>query len=283
MNGSPSDVDRNIPSTGKVKKNTFALIIGNEDYKSYQGGLNDEINVTYAAIDAEIFGKYVNKTLGVPRKNITLLRNATAGQIKQALSKMNRIAETYKGTAEFIFYYAGHGLPDELTKKPYLVPVDVNGSDLSFAISLEDALNTLTEHPHTRVTVFLDACFTGGSRAEGLVGSRGVKIRPKSPFVNGNLVMVTASSGIQSAFAYNEEAHGVFTYFLLKKLQETKGSVSLGDLVDFLQKEIPQHVILANGRAQNPDVFVSPSLEVVWEDFKLNEVYVPAVEDVAKK
>ncbi len=272
-----SDVDRDIPVTRVTNKNTFALIIGNEDYRSFQGGLNDEINVSYAAIDAEIFSKYVNKTLGVPKKNITLLTNATAGQIKQALAKMSQIAKAYEGEAAFIFYYAGHGLPDEVSRKPYIIPVDVNGADLSFAISLDEALGKLTENPHTRVTVFLDACFTGGARNESLVSSRGVKIRPKSPFVKGNLVMFSASSGNESAFAFNEKAHGMFTYFLLKKLHESEGRVSYKELSDYLTQEVRRNAIITNNKAQTPEVMVSPSLEQSWKDFNLLVHYKPEV------
>ena len=272
-----SDVDKDIPVTRTANKNTFALIIGNEDYRSFQGGLNDEINVSFAAIDADIFSKYVHKTLGVPRKNITLLTNATAGQIKQALAKMSHIAKAYEGEAAFIFYYAGHGLPDKVTRIPYLIPVDVNSSDLSFAISLDEALGKLTENPHTRVTVFLDACFTGGGRNESLALSRGVKIRPKSPFIKGNLVMFSASSGNESAFAFNEKAHGMFTYFLLKKLKESEGKVSYKELSYYLNIEVRRNSIITNNKAQTPEVTVSPSLENSWEDFNLLGHYKPEV------
>jgi len=274
-----SDVDTDIPVTKYLNKNIFALIIGNEDYQSFQAGLSNEIDVSYAAIDAEIFSEYAKKTLGVPEENITLIKNGTAGQIKQALAKMSSIAEAYEGKAELLFYYAGHGLPDEDTKKPYLIPVDVNGSDLSFAISLDDALNTLTENEHQRVTVFLDACFTGGGRNDGLVEARGVKIKPKSPFVKGNLVLFSASSGNQSAFAYKEKAHGMFTYYLLKKLQESGGNVTFGELDDYLKSKVRKGSIIYNNKEQNPDLMVSPSLEKVWDKFQLNIPYIPGLSD----
>ncbi len=272
-----SDVDRDIPKTNFVNTNTFALIIGNEDYKSFQGGLNSEINVSYAVIDAEIFSKYAHQTLGIPTKNITLIKNGTAGQMKQAFAKMNKIAKAFDGKAEFIFYYAGHGLPDEISKKPYLIPVDVNGSDLSFAISLDEALNTLSEHPHTRITVFLDACFTGGGRKENLIASRGVKIRPKSPFVKGNLIMFSASSGNQSAFAYDEKAHGMFTYFLLKKLQESEGKISYSELENYLEHQVAQNAVIHNNKEQTPELLVSPSLQEDWKEFNLLTPYTGAI------
>ena len=259
-----SDVDIDIPVNNLERKNTFALIVGNEDYNSFQAGFDQEVNVSYAAIDAEIFSQYVNKTMGVPKKNITLITNGTAGQIKQGLNKMSQIAAAYGGKAELIFYYAGHGLPDISTSSPYLIPVDVDGSDLSFAISLDEALNTLTESPHARVTVFLDACFTGGGRSEALVASRGVKIKPKSPYMKGNLVVFTATSGNEAAFAYEQKGHGMFTYFLLKKLKQTKGDVSYDDLAKYLKDQIPKNSIVINNKIQNPEVMVSPSLQDQW-------------------
>ena len=268
-----SDVDTDIPVNNLQRKNTFALIVGNEDYKSFQAGFDEEVNVSFAAIDAEIFSQYVHKTMGVPKKNITLITNGTAGQIKQGLNKMRQIARAYNGAAELIFYYAGHGLPDVSTGTPYLIPVDVDGSDLSFAISLDDALNTLTGAPHTRVTVFLDACFTGGSRGEQLVASRGVKIKPKSPYMRGNLVVFTATSGNEAAFAYEQKGHGMFTYFLLKKLQQTQGNVTYFELAEYLQDQLPKNSIVINNKIQTPQVMVSPGLQEEWEEMGFIQRY----------
>ncbi len=266
-------MDFDIPDTGIGNKNTFALIIGNEDY---QNEFTNDINAKYAATDAKVFGKYVNKTLGVPKKNITLLVNATAGQIKQSLTKMNKITKSFHGEAEIIFYYSGHGLRDEVSKKPYLLPVDVNGSDLSFAISLDDALQALVENPHTRLSVFLDTDFTGGGQKERQVvtiGTGGVRIRPKSPFVKGNVVLFSATSDEQEAYSYDEKAHGMFTYFLLKKLKESRGNISYAKLADYLDTQVTQNAIITINKEQTPDVAVSPSLEEVWEQFTLVTPY----------
>lgn len=281
-----SDVDFDIPETGIENKNTFALIIGNEDYKSYQNKFSNEVDAKYAATDARIFGKYVNKTLGVPKKNITLLVNATAGQIKQALTKMSKITKSFDGESEIIFYYSGHGLRDNISKKPYLLPVDVDGSDLSFAISLDEALRTLVENPHTRLSVFLDTDFTGGGRKENIAvtkGTGGVKIRPKSPFVKGNVVMFSAARDKQVSFSYDEKAHGMFTYFLLKKLKESRGNITYIELADYLNKQVTQNTIITLNREQTPDVAVSPSLEKVWERFTLVTPYQPRVFTLRKK
>ena len=66
-----ADVDKNIP--GPVQKNPhrYALIIGNEDYSTYQPGLSSESNVAYARADADKFAEYAEITLGVPKDNIT--------------------------------------------------------------------------------------------------------------------------------------------------------------------------------------------------------------------
>ncbi|NQU80513.1 MAG: caspase family protein, partial [Bacteroidetes bacterium] len=194
-----SDVDENIPFNNISKPNTFALIIGNEDYRSYQLDLSSEVNVDFAEQDARTFKNYVIQTLGVPERNIIMLINGTSGQMHQALAKINLIARNTKGEAKLIFYYAGHGLPDEVTREPYLIPVDVSGKDLSQAIKLKDVYSKLTEHPNKQVTMFLDACFSGGARNQGLLAARAVKVKPKEQQLKGNLIVFTASSGEESS------------------------------------------------------------------------------------
>ena len=262
-----SDVDVSIPVNPVRQSNVFAVIIGNEDYSAYQVNGDGDINVDFAESDARTFKEYMTKTFGVPEENITLLVNATAGQINQSLAKLSALARAYEGKAELIFYYAGHGLPDEKTQEPYLIPVDVSSSDLTYAISLESVFNKLTENPSKRVTVFLDACFSGGGRNQSLVASRGIRIRPKSPFVMGNLVVFSASSGDESAYAYNEKGHGMFTYHLLKEFQESKGLVTYGSLAHDLQDEVNKKSLVINNRKQIPTVNVSPIFENDWQNF----------------
>lgn len=272
-----SDVDIQIPQTTINNDKTFALVIGNEDYSFYQSELKAESNVDYAASDARIFKEYLVKTLGVPTDNITLLINATAGQMRRGLSKMRALAKAYDGDANIIFYYAGHGLPDENTRMPYLIPVDVNGSDLEYAINLENAYNILTEYNTKRVTVFLDACFSGGGRNEGLVRSRGIRIKPKSPFVLGNLIVFSASRDGQRAYSYTEKAHGMFTYYLLKGLQVSKGQITYGELADVIHTNVSRKSILINEKEQEPELLISPALGSNWEELQFDESYMFSV------
>ena len=266
-----SDVDVNIPVTGMNNKKTFALVIGNEDYSSFQMDLNTDINVDFASIDAKTFKKYLINTLGVPNENITILINATAGQMKQKIARLSALAEAYEGEAKLIFYYAGHGLPKEDTDEPYLIPVDVSSSNLDYALKLEDVFNKLTEHKTERVTVFLDACFSGGARNQGLVAARGVRIKPKSPFVMGNLIVFSASSEDQTAHPYKEKAHGIFTYYLLKGLQISNGEMSYGELEDFIRTNVMRKSVLVNNKVQSPAVKVSPLFEYSWQEMHFRE------------
>lgn len=264
-----SNVDINIPASTKKNHNRYALIIGNEDYNSYQKGLTSEVNVEFAKRDARIFKEYAEKTLGVPEENIILIINAQVVEFSKSIEKMNVIVKNLDGEAEIYFYYAGHGFPDEETKEPYLIPVDVSGTDLEYAIKLNDVYKKLAEYPAKRITVFLDACFSGGARNQGLLATRGVKIQPKENLLKGNLIVFTASSGTQSSLPYKDQQHGLFTYFLLKKLQETNGNVSLSELADYLNKQVAVKSVMINDKEQNPQVNISPDVESVWKDWTI--------------
>jgi hypothetical protein len=121
-----------------------------------------------------------------------------------------------------------------------------------------------------RVTVFLDACFSGGARSQGLIAVRGVKIQPKEELLKGNLVVFSSSSGEQSSLAYDEKEHGLFTYFLLQKLKESKGNITYKELSDYISQQIGIKSILINNKEQNPQTNVSPVIQGQWQNWKLN-------------
>ena len=242
----PSDIDVDIPVVTSPDPNRFALIIGNEDYSSSQTNLQTESNVEFAVHDAEIFKEYAIKVFGIPEENIIFRKDAKVMDMQRAINQVNSIAKNSKGKAEIYVFYAGHGFPDEQSKEPYLIPVDVSGSDLQFAIKLNDFYKKLTEFPTKRVTVFLDACFSGGGRNLGLIAARGVKVKPKDILLKGNIVVFTASSGEQSSLPYHDKVHGMFTYYLLKKIKETKGEINLFDLSEYLSTEIGIRSVIVN-------------------------------------
>lgn len=263
-----SDVDMDIPQRCTLpNRNRYALIIGNEDYKSHQMGLSNESNVDFAINDASSFRNYARNVFCVPDENIIFLTDARAVEMHRAIEKISLLVELARGNAEVIFYFAGHGFPDEVTKEPYIMPVDVSGNDLRFAIKVSDLYKKFTEHPHQRVTVFLDACFTGGARNQGLLAARAVRVRPKEDVLQGNVVVFSASSGQESSLPYKDQQHGMFTYHLLKKLKETSGNITYGDLSDYIVTEVARRSILFNNKPQNPQVNVSHQAMDSWKEW----------------
>lgn len=262
------DVDTDIPMTNANQPNTYALIIGNEDYKSKQRGLRNEQNVDYAENDAQIFALYCKKTLGIPHNQIKILKNATSAEISQGLDWINNLSKIERGKARIIFYYSGHGLPHERTKEAYLIPTDVSGTQFKYSIKLNDVYRILTEHPSKQVTVFLDACFSGGARNEGLIAMKGISIRPKENLIPGNLVVFSSSTGEESSAVYREKHHGYFTYYLLKKLKETKGNVDFETLSKYVTESVSKGTGIIS-KIQTPQVKVSSSVHNKYKKFKL--------------
>ncbi len=266
-----SDVDQNIPLNKLKNPDRYAIIIGNEDYKSRQNGLLNEVNVPFAINDARIFKDYVTNLFGVEDQNIYFKTNATSAEIKSTISLVSSIISKTEGKGELIFYYAGHGYPDELTKTPYIIPVDVNATNIEDGINLYKMYKTFTDANPKKVSIFLDACFSGGGRDAGLIASRGVLRRPKEEPISGNILIFSATQAEQTALPYKTKQHGMFTYHLLKKLKDSKGNISYGELFQSIKKGVSIESLKVNQKAQDPSALYGESVINSWQDWKINE------------
>ena len=259
-----SDVDIEIPIIKKsLGEKTFVVIIANENYQ-------EVAKVPYTINDGEIFAEYCKKTLGIPETNISLVKDATANNMKREVRWLTQILQQYNGEAKAIVYYAGHGIPDESTKDAYLLPVDGYGDDPSTGYSLNELYKTLNEVPSKSTLVFLDACFSGANRDGSMLASaRGVAIKAKPTAPIGNMVVFSAAQGDETAYPYIDKGHGLFTYYFLKKLQETKGDVTLGELSEYITDQVGKQSIVINRKSQTPNVSVSSSLQSDWKKMKI--------------
>lgn len=256
-------IDKNIPQTASLQSNTFVIAIGNENY-------NLVPKVAFANNDMNIFAQYCQKTLGIPMQNIRKYKDATFGSMLSALNDIKEIANAYNGDMNVIFYYAGHGIPNEKDQTAYLLPTDADGKSTEVCFPLARLYKELGELNAKSVIVFMDACFSGAQRGNGMLAlARGVAIKAKEQKPMGKLIVLTASSGEETAYPYNEKAHGLFTYFLLKKLNETKGKCSLGELSEYITTNVRRQSIVINRKPQTPAIIFSDSVKDEWMNYKL--------------
>jgi uncharacterized caspase-like protein/tetratricopeptide (TPR) repeat protein len=258
-----SDVDMNIPVSKKANQSTFAVIIGNENYQSVA-------SVPFALNDATTFSAYCQKTLGLPQKNIRVYKDATYGKMLSAIKDITAIANAYHGAINVIFYYAGHGVPDDATKQAYLLPVDADGTQTEACYSVARLYKSLEDMNVQSVVVFMDACFSGSKRGDGMIASaRGVALKAKQDVPTGKMVVFSAASSDQTAYPYEEKGHGLFTYYLLKKLQDSKGEATLGEIGKYVTDNVGQQSTVVNHREQTPTVMPSPAFTMEWKNIKL--------------
>ncbi len=249
-----SDVDENIPMTTRRSDKTVALIWANENYKNVS-------QVTSALNDGETFAQYCRNTLGIPDSQVILMENVTFAEMLGSVKKIQNLVQALGDGVDLIFYYAGHGIPDEATKDAFLLPVDGDGVMTAVTYPLKKLYSDLSGSRAENVMVFLDACFSGSTRDGGMLAeARGVAIKPRVAAPEGNMYVLSAASDQETALPYQEKNHGIFTYFLLKKLQDTKGKATLGELAEYVTSNVKKHSLTINGKPQTPTMKVSGSL-----------------------
>lgn len=256
-------VDYGIPVANSRQLNTYAIVIANENYKRVP-------NVPYAHNDGNIFRKYLTSAFGIPKENVEYLEDASLNDIKYALTNVAQRCNAFKNQVTVIIYYAGHGVPDEKTAEAFLLPADGFGTDPSSGLNLDDFYASLSAMPAKSVVVLLDACFSGAKRDGGmLMATRGITIKPKMQVPDGKLIVLSATSNDETAFPIEQQKHGLFTYTLLRTIQESGGDITWGELADHVTETVKIRSIDLNGKLQTPTVSVSSSMKDIWRNIPL--------------
>ena len=85
-----------------------------------------------------------------------------------------------------------------------------------------------------------------------------------------NMVVLSAAQGDETAYQYEEKRHGMFTYFLLKKLHETKGTATLGDLFTYIKDNVVKKSLVINSKSQTPSCTASSTVSTDWKNWVLS-------------
>jgi len=231
----------------------WAVIIGVGGYES-----SAVPRLRYSVADADA----VYQTLissGFKKENILLLtdkteRKPTLRNIKWALGTF--LARSAHKDDLVMIYFAGHGASevdqrgierDGLSK--YLVPVDADPDDLySTALPMDEMQNVLARIEAERITVFLDACYSGAAGGRTFASTKTRAVTVDDIFLDRltrskGRAIVTASRPSELSIELAELGHGIFTYYLVRGLEgyadnNRDGIVSLQELYEYLAQEV---------------------------------------------
>jgi hypothetical protein len=256
------DIEKDIPNSGNLKTNAIAVVLGIEKYKNVG-------NVSFAARDASIVKEYFNKTIGIPTENIYFKLNGdvTKGELEKIFGGwlQNRVDAN---TSVYI-YYAGHGAPAE-DQNAYLIP---NDGDPNYAKITGYSLNSMYEQlgnlPTDKITVFIDACFSGQDREEKMLikDARGLGIKTNGAEIPEKINVFSASAYDQVSSGWPDKKHGLFTYFMLKGLQGNADEnedklLTYEELSNYIKSNVKKQAGFLDRRQDPESKIAIPNLQV---------------------
>ena len=239
-----------VRSTG-YSRDAYALIIGIGQYR--HSGIKP---LRLAKRDASAMREYLANVGGIPRNNIHVLTDdeARSNDIRRELGWLRKSAGT---KSQVFIYYSGHGVADA-KHAPYLLPYDgepqaIEDTGLSIA-TLKGEVNRFATK---RVMIALDACYTGEGRSESSEGKRGAAWIDDDDTPT-EAVVVNASGDREASWDYEEQGHGLFTYFLLKGMRGAAldingdGFLDVDELYVYVKKEVPPVAMRQREAGQTP-------------------------------
>ncbi|MGC8501038.1 MAG: caspase family protein [Leptospirillia bacterium] len=194
----------------------YAVVIGIE---KYLGG--DIPPAKFASRDAQAMKRHL-LAMGFPERHIHIVTNtrATQGILK---AEIRWLRNNTDAQSTVFFYFSGHGAPDPNSQEAYLVTSDVELADLAdTAFPLKTLYDDLNALPAKQILVALDSCFSGaGGRSVLETGARPLVAVHMGSSSVGKIVVLSAAAHDQISGITERGEHGVFTYYLLKSLNES--------------------------------------------------------------
>lgn len=227
------------PSESFQQPDAHLLAIGIGAYRDEQIPIRK-----FAAQDAELVAGYFQSLGGVPSDNVRLLqdRRALRPDIEEAI--LDWLPSRVTPDSVVIVYFAGQAMVNA-TGETFLVPYEGSRTSTSRLYPLKD-LQAALGKMKTRLTLLI---FDGSVlRLGGDAKTKGKPpVQPLAPQWEAgarNIVRLIGNTGLQAGLEPDKLRHGLFTYYLLRGLKgeadaNQDGDVTLGELANYLEEEVP--------------------------------------------
>jgi hypothetical protein len=241
-------------------KDAVAIIIGIEKYKRVA-------KADFANADAQDFYDYAVRALGIKPENIKLLVDEGADDVEIYKAFQNWLpVKVKKGKTDVYVFYSGHGYPGQDGNSLYILPFGADKDLISkTAINQQEIVNAIQSAQPRNVTMFLDSCYSGQTRAGDVLiaGARPIAPKISSNSYPPNFTVISASSNDQISSASPDLKHGIFSYFLMKGMegdadQNKDGKTTIAEMQEYLTDMVGRQAMGMN-RKQQPQLFGDPN------------------------
>ena len=256
-----SDVDELPAIKAKPNKNSYAIVIGIEQYRQKLP------KADFAEHDAKTMTEYLTKTMGYPEENVVTLINDRA--LKSDMEKYFEkwLSNNVEKDGSVFIYYSGHGAPNPKTGDAFLVPYDGDPAFIDqTGYSLKRLYENLGRLQTKDIIVALDSCFSGaGGRSVIAKGARPLVMTMDKSVIPSNIAVLSAASGEQISSTYEEKGHGLFTYFMLKGLKgegdtNGDGKIETGELFEYIKPQVERIARKTYNNEQSPQLIAPNEL-----------------------
>lgn len=253
-----SDIDKLPAAVAKPNKNSYAIVIGIENYRQKLP------KVDFAVQDAKLMTEYLTKAMGYPEENIVTLLNEHATNVDFAKYFEKWLHNNAEKDGTVFIYYSGHGAPNPKTGDAYLVPYDGDPAFIEqTGYSLKRLYESLGKIQAKEIIVALDSCFSGaGGRSVIAKGARPLVMSMESLQIPQKITVLSAASGDQTSSTYDEKGHGLFTYFMLRGLKgegdaNGDGKIEIGELFNYIRPQVERIARKTYNNEQSPQIIGS--------------------------
>ncbi|KAF0144371.1 MAG: ankyrin [Nitrospirae bacterium] len=252
-----SDVDELPAIKAKPNKNSYAIVIGIENYRQKLP------KADYAVADAKTVTEYLTKVMGYPEENVVTLMNDRASLTDFIKYFEKWLPNNVEKDSMVFVYYSGHGAPNTKTGDAYLVPYDGDPSFIEqTGYPLKKLYELLNKLQAKEIIVALDSCFSGaGGKSVIAKGARPLVMNLEQDMkAFDKLTILSAASGDQTSSTYDEKGHGLFTYFMLKGIKNEDvtrqdGSIKMDDLFSYIKPQVERIARKQYNNEQTPQLF----------------------------
>jgi uncharacterized caspase-like protein len=243
-----------------------ALVIGINEYEDT--GFDQ---LKYAESDAKaIYDILVNQDIGeFAKEDVILLTGKSKSEVEENLE--TTLNEAKRDDLVFI-YFAGHGKLDKSANLCLAARNTKTDRLLATSIHLEHIRRIIDQSDCKRIVFIIDSCFSGAAGQSFRSGD--VPAESFEQISGQGKVIISASQAFERARERDDLGHGIFTYNLVKGLEEGEadhdgdGYISVEELYKYISKNVKaetkgQQVPMKWGIDEKGEIVIAKSIKTL--------------------